>query len=207
MRGRWHEIAGAMDIVVLVLYPVIVFAGLRYLGVRTTALLLFLFMGRRFISMILSSRSTSTPVLVQAAVIAAIQGAAAATGSALALRGSPFVISLTFVAHFVLSLRTTPLVETFARMERPDLPEAHVAYCRRVTEVWIGVLSLNSILLLVAMLIEDEATWAILVGPVSYGIIGLTFAVEYAYRKWRFQDFRRNSAIDRLLKPVLGRGA
>jgi uncharacterized membrane protein len=207
MRGRAHTLTNAVDIALLVFYPVIVFVGLRYVGVRTTALVLFLFMGRRFISMILSSRSTSMPVLVQAALIAAIQGAAAATGSALALRASPFVISLSFVVHFALSLRTTPLVETFARLERPDLPEEHVAYCRRLTEVWIVVLSLNSVMLLVATLVEDEAIWAILVGPVSYGIIGLTFAVEYAYRKWRFQEFRRNSAIDRLLKPVLGRGA
>lgn len=202
-----HQRNGVTDMAVFVLYPVIVFAGLRTVGVRTTALLLFLLLGRRFISLIVSSRSTTVPVLIQSAVIAAIQGAAAATGSELALRASPFLISLTFVAHFALSLRGTPLVETFARLNRPDLPDDHVSYCRRVTGAWIAVLSVNSLLLLVAMLVQDETTWAILVGPVSYCILGVTFAVEYAYRKRRFQEFRRDSLIDRLLKPFLSRGA
>ena len=156
MPGRWHTFAGILDIVVLILYPAIVWAGLNYLGVRTTVLLLFLLMGRRFIALILSSRAASVPVLVQAALIASVQGMAVATGSALALRSSPFVISLTFVVHFALSLRSTPLVETFARLERPDLPPEQVAYCRRLTGVWIAVLCANSVLLLVAMLVEED---------------------------------------------------
>lgn len=205
MLGRWHTIAGVFDTAVLILYPAIVWAGLSYLGMRSTALLLFLLMGRRFIALILSNRAASGPVLVQAALIATVQGMAVATGSALALRSSPFVISLTFVVHFALSLRATPLVETFARLNRPDLPEDHVSYCRNVTKAWIGVLSLNTIMLLVAMLIEDEAAWAILVGPVSYGFIGLAFSAEYAYRKRRFQEFSRNSILDRMLKPILSR--
>jgi uncharacterized membrane protein len=207
MGKRAQSLTQVADMVMLILYPVVVWAGLRYLGVRITAVVLLLFMGRRFISLILSSRSASVPVLVQASLIAAIQGIAAATGSAPALRCSPFVISLTFVVHFALSLRGTPLVETFARLERPDLPDNHVAYCRHLTKVWTAVLCLNSVLLLVAMLVEEDAIWAVLVGPVSYGFICITFAVEYTYRKWRFQEFRSNRAIDRLLKPLLGRSA
>lgn len=194
-----------IDTGVFILYPALVFAGIRFLGVRTTALLLFLLMGRRLFLMLFSDRRVSLFLMIQAGLIAAIQGAAAATGSALALRGSPFIVSLTFVAHFALSLRTIPLAEVFARLVNPNLPEERIAYCRSLTKVWIGVLCLNSAVLLVAMFVESDATWAVLVGPVSYSILGVTFAAEYVYRKWRFQDFRKSSAVDRLLEALLSR--
>ena len=135
--------------------------------------------------------------------MAAIIGIAAASGSAFALRVTPFAVSLTFIALFGLSLRTTPIIERFARLQRPDLPPDHVRYIRTLTKVWLGVLSANSLLLLGASLTEDEALWAILVGPVSYGMLGLVFVVEYPFRKWRFQDFDASNPIDRLLKPIL----
>lgn len=198
-----------LDAIILILYPLIVFGGIVYLGVRWTALLLLVFVGRRFIALLIKNRSTSRIVLVQATAMVAIAGTAALSGNALALRVAPFAVSLTFIAMFGGSLfgNNTPIIERFARLQRPELPPDHVAYCRNLTKVWVGILSLNSVILLIAALYGEEGLWAILVGPVSYGIIGITFAVEYVFRKWKFQDFSDKNVVDKLLRPVLKRKA
>ncbi len=194
-----------LDAVVLLLYPVIVLGGLAYLGVRWTALILLLLTGRRFVVSLLSDRSTSRIMIVQAALVVAIIGGAAALGSERALRFAPFAVSLTFIALFALSLRTTPIIERFARLKRPDLPPDHVTYCHKLTRVWIGGLSVNSCLILFACLYGDTTLWTVLVGPVSYGFLGAVFTIEYAYRKWRFQEFEDHNLLDRMLKLMLVR--
>ncbi len=194
-----------LDVAVLFLYPLIVFCGLSYLGVRWTALLLFVLVGRRFVALAISNRSISRLVIIQATAMATIIGTAAATKSTFALHIAPFAVSLTFIAMFALSLRGTPIIERFARLTKPRLPEVEVAYCRSLTKVWTGILGANSSLLLFAAMCEDEGLWAILAGPVSYGLLGFVFTVEYLFRKRRFQDFDMNNPIDKLLRPVLER--
>ena len=191
-----------LDAAIIFLYPLIVFCGITFVGVRWTAVLLLLLAGRRVISSILSSRSASKIVLIQTSAMAAIMAAAALAQSELALRLTPFAISLTFIVMFAASLRTTPVIERFARLKKPDLPESHVSYCRSLTKVWVGVMAANSCLVLAAAFVEDEGLWAILVGPVSYGLLGTVFAVEYIVRKLKFQEFDDNP-IDRILEPML----
>ncbi len=192
-----------LDALVLLLYPVIVWGGLMHLGVRWTALILLVLTGRRFIIALLRSKETSRLTIIQAVAVVSIIGGAAVWGSELALRFAPFAVSLTFIALFTISLKSTPIIERFARLERPDLPPDHVAYCTALTKVWIGVLSANSILILYACLFADTTLWTVLVGPVSYGFLGTVFAVEYVFRKWKFRDFNNRNIVDRLLRVVL----
>ncbi len=193
-----------LDAAVLILYPLIVFFGLTYLGVRWTAFLLLVLVARRFAAMVLSNRDTSRLVIIQALAMTAIIGAAAAVGSVFALHIAPFAVSLTFIVLFASSLRSTPIIERFARLQKPELPPEEIAYCRALTKLWVAVLAANSFLLLFAALFADETLWAILAGPVSYGLLGAVFTVEYPYRKWRFQDFGDNP-IDKILRPLLKR--
>jgi uncharacterized membrane protein len=197
--------ATVLDFVVLLLYPALVYFGLQYLGVRWTALAVLILVGRRFVVAALTQRSTSKIVLVQAGAMVTILALAALTDHPLGLRLAPFAVSLTFIATFAISLKTRPIIERFARMMRPDLPPDEVAYCRRLTHVWIGVLTANSLLLLAAVFVERDSLWTILVGPVSYGLFGVVFMVEYPYRKWLFQDFNTRNLLDRLLKTLLKR--
>ena len=61
-----------LDVAIWILYPLIVFCGLTYFGVRLTAIVLLVFAGRRFIVLLLSHRSTSRLVLIQATLMAII---------------------------------------------------------------------------------------------------------------------------------------
>ncbi len=194
-----------IDTIVLVLYPVLVVVGLTYFGVRWTALVLFLLLGRRLVGVILTNREGSRVILYQAVAVVTIAGVAAASGSPFVLRIAPFIISLSFIVLFAVSLGTVPLIERFARLKRPDLSEGEVVYCRKLTQVWVGILMANSCLVAVAAFIEDHALWTLIVGPVSYTFLGLVFVVEYPYRKWRFQDFDQESVLDRFLARFLAR--
>jgi uncharacterized membrane protein len=194
-----------LEALILILYPAIVAVGMTFFGIRITALILLALLGRRIIAMMLKNREGTRVILYQAIIIAAVIAIAGLIESPFALRVSPFIISLSIITLFAASLRSTPIIERFARLQKPELPEPEVIYCRKLTKVWIGILAANSTLVLVAAFIEDNITWTLLVGPVSYSLIGLAFIVEYPYRKWRFQDFDDKSPIDRILKKVVER--
>ncbi|MFO8071294.1 MAG: hypothetical protein R6V85_05395 [Polyangia bacterium] len=194
------------DAVVIALYPLIVLLGLTYLNVRWTALLLLVLLGRRFLAAVLSDRAASLIVLVQALAMAGLIGGAAISNSGLLLRFTPFLISLIFLAQFGVSLRGTPIIERFARLQRPEMPPEQSAYCRALTKVWLLVLAGNSALVLAAAFVPSKTLWAVLVGPVSYAYLGIFIAAEYLFRKRRFQEFDRERVLDRLLEPLLGKG-
>lgn len=193
------------DAIILVLYPLIVLLGLTYLNVRWTAALLLILLGRRFVALVFTSKETSVPVIVQIVAMVLLFGGAAASGSELFLRFTPFGISIVFFLQFALTLRkgSTPIIERFARLQRPDLPPDHVEYCHKLTKVWLLVFTGNSALVLAAAFVESKAIWAFMVGPGSYFYLGVFLSAEYIYRKRRFQDFNPKNPLDRLLEPLL----
>jgi uncharacterized membrane protein len=192
------------DAVVIALYPLIVLLGLTYLDVRWTALLLAVLLGRRFVSQLFGARETSIPILIQIGGTAALLAGAAWSGSELFLRLTPFGISLLFFFQFATSLRpgSAPIIERFARLARPDLPAENAMYCRRLTQIWLGVFAGNSTLVLAAAFVPDKGVWALLVGPASYLYLGGFLTVEYVYRKLRFREFNPRNPIDRALRSV-----
>jgi uncharacterized membrane protein len=195
------------DAVVIALYPLIVLLGLTYLDVRWTAVMLAVLLGRRFVAQVLGSRETTLPVLIQVAGTAALLIGAAWSGSEAFLRFTPFGISLIFFAQFAASLRpgSTPIIERFARLKKPDLPPDHAAYCRKLTQSWLAVFVGNSALVLGAAFVSRKALWALLVGPVSYLYLAVFLSAEYVFRKRRFQEFNPANPLDRLLEPLVGR--
>ena len=108
-----------LDSIVLFLYPVIVVFGMTYLGVRLTALILLLFLGRRIVGLVLSNKEGTRIILYQAIAMTAIVGIGAISKSPFALRVAPFMISLTFITTFAVSMKTVPIVERFARLADP----------------------------------------------------------------------------------------
>ena len=113
------------------------------------------------------------------------------------------MISLTFITVFAMSFKTVPIIERFARLAEPNLSDAEVRYCRKLTKAWMGVLVANSLLVFSAAFVENELIWSILVGPASYALLGSAFVVEYPYRKWRFRRFNQKNPVDRVLKRLI----
>lgn len=94
------------------------------------------------------------------------------------------------------------MIERFARLLDPDLPDEEVLYCERVTQVWIVFFAFNGIVAEVFVLREDVAGWALFTGLIAYIIMGIIFTVEYIVRKLKFRRFD-DHLLDRLLKRLL----
>jgi uncharacterized membrane protein len=110
----------------------------------------------------------------------------------------PSATQAAFGATFLRSLRSTPLVEHFARMVKPDLSAGELAHCRSWTLVWGVYLIALAALGLVFARFASLGLWTLYTGVVSYGLIGVLFSVEYVIRKIRFRDYGKNP-VDWLL--------
>ena len=96
----------------------------------------------------------------------------------------PVVVNLVMLAVFGGSLWTAmPLVERLARLQDPDLPPRAVAYTRQVTRIWCGFFLTNGSLAAALALLERHGWWALYTGVISYVLMGLLMAGEFAYRK------------------------
>ncbi len=95
----------------------------------------------------------------------------------------PVVRSLAVSAIFCWTLISPPsLVERFARLRRPNLPDTAIRYCRNVTIIWAVWLATNAAVAMSLVMKGDLRSWTIWTGGVSYAISGLIFAGEFGFR-------------------------
>lgn len=166
----------------LILYPLLVYLGLDYWGVRSMAVvLLLLACARLAVSRWLGLPSGNAVWLVVAAVIVA--AVTLATGSVIGLKAYPVVVNILMLALFAFSLWRPPsMIERFARLREPDLPAAAIPYTRKVTMVWCGFFVVNGVIASATVFASDQV-WAVYNGLVAYGLMGLLFAGEYLVRR------------------------
>lgn len=167
---------------VLIFYPLLVYLGLDYWGVRAmAAVLLVLACARLILGRWLGLPSGNTVWLVIAAVIVA--GATLITGSVIGLKSYPVVMNTFMLVLFSFSLWRPPsMIERFARLHEPDLPAAAIPYTRKVTMVWCGFFVVNGTIA-TATLFASNQVWALYNGLVAYVLMGLLFAGEYCVRR------------------------
>jgi uncharacterized membrane protein len=95
----------------------------------------------------------------------------------------PVVRSLAVSAIFCWTLISPPsLVERFARIRQPNLPDAVIRYCRNVSIIWAIWLAINAVVAMSLVVWGDLRSWAVWTGGVSYAISGLIFAGEFGFR-------------------------
>jgi len=168
----------------------------RWLYLAVGAVLLVRFAGRLPRLKTGQRRRAVAPFLAAAVVIAA----GALTNSELLILLLPGAVTAVLGGVFLYSLFRPPsMVETFARMSMPDLSGEDVRYCRNVTRVWAGFFLLNG--LIVFLLsggvraglspggLAPRLLWTLYAGGISYVLVGLLFAGEYLYRKWKFRRY------------------
>lgn len=81
----------------------------------------------------------------------------------------------------------TPFVTQIARSLRGELSPEHAAYTRGVTVLWVVVFALLAAAGAAAALWGSPALWSHVTNVFSPLLIGLVFAVEYAYRRWHLR--------------------
>ncbi|MGH0030711.1 MAG: hypothetical protein ACQGVC_13030 [Myxococcota bacterium] len=173
----------------LLAYPLWVFAGLQWLAPRQVALgVLAVFALRALTRGRLPTAADLRALLPSAALVGGVLLATLASNDARFLLLVPALMNAALLLSFGRTLvgEGPPLVETFARLQGHDLSADEVAYCRSVTRVWCVFFAANAVVSLGLALHGDPAPWALYTGGVAYALVGLLFAVEFVVRAKRF---------------------
>jgi len=80
-------------------------------------------------------------------------------------------------------IRPPSMIERFARLAEPDLPEAGVIWTRKVTIVWCIFFVLNALIALATVLFASMQIWVLYNGFISYVLMGLLLLGEFILRK------------------------
>ncbi len=159
-------------------YPILVLLGLRHLspawlvGALSAVLVVRLALGNRGSGELILGTSV--------AVAIGLLGIA----PEIAVRVHPVLMSLGFGALFLHSLWHPPvMIERFARLAEPDLPDSARPYLRNVTLAWIAFFLGNAAIAAWTVAYGTLAQWTLYNGFISYLLIGLMFGGEYLIRR------------------------
>ena len=183
-------------------YPLAVYVGLTRYSARGLGLVLMLLLLPGLVRKVRAARREDLLVVVRLPLsIVALLALAALLDDARFVFALPVLINLALLAQFAGSLRGTPLVERFARMQEPSLSAAQVAYCRSVTKVWCVFFVLNATTSALLARYASLESWTLYNGLVAYVLIGVLATCEYVVRKARFREYG-NGLHDRVLARV-----
>ena len=112
-------------------------------------------------------------------------GMAWAASSPAIVKMYPVLICAAGVGYGVWTLAHPPsAIERLVMVTNPreSLDNRKRAYMRRLTQIWLGFFCLNGAAAAYTAFGASTATWAVYNGIVSYALMGLLFAGEYAVR-------------------------
>lgn len=167
-------------VVILALYPFIIYFGIRALPASFFALALAVLLVLRFGFVRPEERATALPALV---LLLAYAIATAVVGSARLLLYYPVLVNFLMSALFAGSLRhEEPLLLRIIRARGIAISEHAPRYLTRLTGVWAAFFALNGIVALWSTTASMEI-WTIYNGMISYLLIGALMAGEWLYRR------------------------
>lgn len=188
--SRISTLLAVLNGVLVAGYPLAVYLGLTHFSARGVSLLLMLFLVPSVLQKVArASREALKSVLGLPLSIFCLVGLSALLDDQRFVLALPVLINCVLCLQFALSLRATPMVERFARMQDPNLGPAQVAYCRRVTQVWCVFFVLNASVSAYLALFAALSSWALYTGLIAYVLIGVLGASEYLVRKARFREY------------------
>jgi len=176
MRFFLNSIVG----IATVLYPFAVYFGVRYVEPWVCAVLLCVLLLLRFLASS-SQKQWTLPLLVAGIVYAVF---AIWHNSLVSLRYYPVLVNAVMLLLFTWSLYHPPtIIERFARLQQPDLPDDGIRYTRCVTQVWCGFFVINGSIALVTALWASFELWSLYNGFIAYLLMAILFAGEYLIRR------------------------
>lgn len=181
MRG-----AQTVGMLLFVLCPLLIFAGLHIFDPRTLGAVLLAALllrhrrdlGRFARGLPFGQRiALGLPLLLGALVVL--------TNDEKLLLLYPGAINAGMLLLFFVSLVQPPtMIERIARLRDPDLPPAGVRYTRALTCVWCSFFLVNGTIATYTALAASRETWALYNGLVAYVLMGALLAGERIARPW-----------------------
>ncbi|MCU1740196.1 MULTISPECIES: hypothetical protein [Pseudomonas] len=161
------------------LYPFAVYFGMEHFAPWQFGLLL----GGLWLARVLTGERRPGSLWMALSAIA-FCGLLALLNSPLLLRWYPVLISAFMLGLFGLSLKFgPPMVERLARLREPQLPDVAINYTRQVTRVWSLFFLCNGLIAAALTLWAPLSWWMLYTGLISYGLMGLLFAIEWLVRQ------------------------
>lgn len=201
-RSSWTRWASVASWILAIASPFVFYYAVTRNGLNEGAVFVLAFAALRALPTLVATKREhrwAALRLPAVAVLTVLTGVL--TGEARALLVLPSLSQAAFAGVFLGSLRGTPLVEHFARMQKSALSAAEVRYCRAVTVVWGVSLSMAALAGLALAAWAPIAVWTAFTGVGSYVLVGLVFTVEYTVRKIRFREYG-SMPVDRVLSKV-----
>lgn len=172
-----------LSAIVLLAYPFAVYYGLNHWGAGTIAGVL----GIIFIFRIVGGNKTRLRELKYIAWASGVIGLllvllAFVFKSTHWFTYYPVAVNLLMLALFASSLwQKETMIERFARLQDPDLPDYAVNYTRKVTIVWCLFFIANGSISLATSFISLDI-WTLYNGLISYLLVAFLFACEFIVR-------------------------
>lgn len=166
-------------------YPLVVYVGLMHLNARSTAFGLLLLTVLRFLLLRAAGpgKGTWTHAMVPVVLTAGLVGLAFVFDADAYLLFYPVAINAVMLVLFAESLVRPPsIIERFARISEPDLPQSGVRYTRKVTMAWCVFFILNGGAALYTATLSDLELWTVYNGVIAYVLMAIMFAGEYLIR-------------------------
>jgi uncharacterized membrane protein len=170
---------------VMIAYPLLIYWGLARLQPRLIAVFVVAIFALRLAVLSGSEQVRQFLPLLIGVICTSLIVVVANTPTFLLV--NPALINLVFLGVFLSTLSKPPsMIERFARIQEPNLPDAAIEYCRSVTKVWCVFFLLNAgvslYTVLIAVKTDKLGAWTLYNGLISYVLIGLLFAVEFVVR-------------------------
>lgn len=177
---RWWTLLAS---VILVVYPLLVYWGMHWMEPRFLGLLLVAVYAVRII-MITQKRALRWLMLFAIVAVGALFWL---FNSELLLRLVPAFINIALALGFAYTLYVPPtLPARMATLKHGFLTPALERYTSQITCLWVGFFCVNASIAAATALWTSREVWALYNGLIAYGLIGLVFASEYAYRRLVF---------------------
>lgn len=187
-RRILNRLATTAFVLLAVGYPVLVYLGLKRLAPKAVALVL----GAVLLARLLAGLKGAGRLRLGGVLLPplALCLAAAYANRPEFILYLPVFTALAMLASFGFTLFRGPsAVEAFARLRKPEMSAEEIAYCRRVTVIWVVFFALNGGIALGTIHWGTMGAWAFYNGFLAYVLMGLLFTVEFIYRHWRFRRY------------------
>ncbi|MGV2986803.1 hypothetical protein ACE1OE_04090 [Vibrio sp. E150_011] len=179
----------ALSALVILAYPFAVYFGVERFGIQAISGVLV----SVFVIRILSSNKVKLKEFKHLAWVSGLTGITLSVLGVLFkqhgwLTFYPVVVNLCMLTVFAISL-TQPqsIIERFARLQQPSLPESAIRYTRNVTKVWCGFFVINASIALYTCF-QSLEIWTLYNGLISYLAAGSLFAAEWIIRQFVRED-------------------
>ena len=163
-------------------YPILAVLAIRTIGPWPVVGLLCVMLLLRGASNVLGA--ATTPMTLALIAVAVAVGGVSIWDPEHAVRLYPFFMNAAMLVAFLNTLLRPPsMIERFARIREPDLPESGVRYTRKATIAWCVFIFCNGAIALWTALFADLNLWALYNGVIAYAAMGLMFGAELLVRR------------------------